>query len=197
MIIQSKSAVSICASLLLSVSKFACADIVGPLGWQNWQAAVAGQSVTTMRLPDLMDAQGIPVGQVVPGNTFAAQFGATFESLSPFVRGTAQQSYSLVVQSTGVAASIRWNTLVRAVYYIASGQQEISFYTGDTLLQSVDSPYSETGFTSVAGFDRMVFHTRPDRNLELVRFRWVVPAPAASALLVLCGAFAPGRRRRA
>jgi len=196
MMIQAKFASGLCALLLLSGNNVAHADIVGPYGWQNWQAAVAGQSVTTMRLNDLMVGSGFVVGQEVPGDAFAAQFGATFESSSTFIRGSAAQSNALVVQSTGAAASIRWNTLVSAVYYIASGQQEISFYSGDSLLQTVNSPFSETGFTSIAGFDRMVFHTRTDRNLELLRFRWVIPSPAVSALFFLCGAAAPGRRRR-
>lgn len=189
---------SACAWMVLFSSNVACADVVGPYQWLNWQAAVSGQPVTTLVMGDQMNARGYVAGQSIPPDAFVGQFGLSFESSSSLARGVGPYTgNAVVVQSIGVSAAVRWQTLVHAAYYVALGQQQINFYRGSDLVSSIYSPYTETGFTSQAGFDRMEFVTKPDKKLEIHALLWVVPAPSASALLVLCGAAAPGRRRRA
>jgi hypothetical protein len=147
---------------------------------------------------DQMNARGYIAGQSIPADAFAGQFGLSLESSSSLARGAGPYTgNAVVVQSIGVSAAVRWESLVHAVYYVALGQQQINFYRGSDLVSAIYSPYTETGFTSLDGFDRMEFVTKPDRKLEIHALLWVVPAPAASALLVLCGATAPSRRRRA
>lgn len=172
------------------------ADVVGPYAWQQWLAQYGTQSTSSLLFP--VELGAFEPGAVVPGDTFAASRGVNFESSVSLVKGSIGHfPNQLVTQSIGVAVTVHWNSPINAVYYGAFGQLRINIYHGDTLLRSVWSPYTEAGFTASEPFDRMEFVTASDQYLSFSGLRWVVPAPAASALLVLCGAFAPGRRRRA
>lgn len=171
------------------------AEVVGPYGYQAWLAAIGSQPTTRLWFSQALS--GYAPGSVVPGDAFAASFGLTFESSSVLIRKPALGPAALMAQSTGAAVTVRWSSPITSVYYGALGQLRINFYLGDALLRSAWSPLVEAGFTASEPFDRMEFVTQSDKNLEFAGLDWVVPAPSASALLVLCGAAAPGRRRRA
>ena len=171
------------------------ADVVGPYHWEQWLALYGAQPTSKLWLPD--ELRTFAPGAVVPRDTFAASRGINFELSGSLVKGTiGHYPNQLVTESVGVAVTVHWDSPITAVYYGAFGQLRVNLYRGETLLRSVWSPNTEAGFTASEPFDRMEFVTASDQYLSFAGLQWVVPAPAASALLVLCGA-APCRRRRA
>lgn len=171
------------------------ADVTGPYGWLDWSTAIGSQPTANLFFPVALS--NFAAGEMVPGDTFAASFGVTIESSSALIRAASQGPAQLQVQSLGTAATVHWSSPITSVYYGGLGQLRINFYLGDTLLRSVWSPYVEAGFIASDPFDRMEFVTQSDAYLKLAGLQWVVPAPGASALLLICGAAASSRRRRA